>query len=334
MTNEEKTIQKDYDFLTLNQLMAKVFPQAKWLVEGLIPSGSTIVLSGSPASYKTWLILDIAIKIASGAKLFDKFNTSQAKVLIMDEESGEEMLQTRLKELGADASLPIYSLSNIGFKLTEDQTNKLIGQCIEYDIKFVIFDSLVRIHSKDENDASSMARVADQIKKFNAKGIGVLFTHHNRKPGANSAINQANEMRGSSDILASVDCHLSNMRNDDSLTITQTKLRHRQELPAFRVGIISEEGSFRFEYQGAIEERVSKLKMVQKIILEHVAEIPPNSTLYKGELYKILRSLKMINCGHSTFKQALDVLLETGELIASKGQKNQVMISLPEPSNG
>jgi hypothetical protein len=86
-------------FITLKELMTRRYPESEWVVESLIPEGLT-VLSAQPASYKTWLLLDIAIAVASGSQLSQTFDTTQSGVLVIDEESSERLLQQRLSLLG------------------------------------------------------------------------------------------------------------------------------------------------------------------------------------------------------------------------------------------
>ena len=75
-------------------------------------------------------------------------------------------------------------------------------------------------------------------------------------------------MRGSSDILASVDCHLAIQRKDDVLTIIQTKLRQDEEMKPFKINIISDGGDVRLEFGGEIDEVQTKKVDFQEAMLE------------------------------------------------------------------
>ena len=46
---------------------------ARWLVQGLIPSGSSLVLLGEMHSGKAWLAEQLAVCVASGHDFLDTF---------------------------------------------------------------------------------------------------------------------------------------------------------------------------------------------------------------------------------------------------------------------
>lgn len=312
--------------LLFTELMAMEFADTEWLVEQLVPAGSTTVVSGAPAAYKTWLILDLAIKVAKGGILFDKFVANQAGVLIVDEESGKRLLQKRFQKLCKYSELPIHFLSLEGFRMEKKIIGRIISYAKEQNIKLIIFDSLVRIHASDENSATDMARVFNLLKQFNIEGLTVVFTHHNRKQGMFRS-NPSQDMRGSSDILASVDCHLAVERKfkDDYLVLTQTKLRQGEEIKPFKLSVINDEQELRFEFAGEVDEVQTKkadMKEAIKDILEKEGR-----PMFGKELSEILRSTG-VEGGYSTFKGALKEMLEKNMLFSQKGEKNKTFFSL------
>ena len=61
----------------LNELMLKEYPPQRWVVEKLIPQGGLVMMSASPASYKTWLMLQVALSVAKGEEFINAFHTEQ-----------------------------------------------------------------------------------------------------------------------------------------------------------------------------------------------------------------------------------------------------------------
>ena len=167
---------KDFVPTILSSLMQEEFKDGEWLVEGFIPLEGTTALSGSPASFKTWLALQIAIKVAAGEKLFDKFATKQTGVLIIDEENGKRLMNSRMKKLCQDFGLPIHFVCLEGFKLNTLTVGIIISMAEQLNIGFIIFDSLVRIHKADEDKAMQMAEVFRHFKELNKSGLTVLVT--------------------------------------------------------------------------------------------------------------------------------------------------------------
>ena len=244
--------------IPLENLMNKKFPDTEWIVEQLIPSGARVAISGAPAAFKTWLILDLMLKVSKGGILFDKFVTNQTGVLLIDEENGERLLQKRFQKLNKTFDLPIHLLSFSEFKLSKHSVDKLISFAKDKNIKLIVFDSLVRIHASDENDATKMAGVLGMLTRFTKEEIAIIFTHHNRKQGAFRS-NPSQDMRGSTDILASVECHLAVERKpkEDYLIITQTKLRQGEEMKPFKINIINDDNEMKFEYAGEVDEIIT-----------------------------------------------------------------------------
>lgn len=317
--------------MSLAELMLKDFPATEWLVESLIPSACTIAISGDPASNKTWLILHLAIQIALGEVVFDKFVTDQGAVLIVDEESGERLLQNRFKMLTVPPELPINFLALTGFKLSDGSTRLLIKTAQESNTKLIIFDALVRIHNADENDAVKMAGVFSYLKQINKAGIAVIFTHHNRKSGINKS-SSSQEMRGSSDILASVDVHLAVKKDGDTMIIDQTKNRLDAQLRPFKVNIIKEDDGWSFDYAGEIDEAITVKTNFQTAIREILSNA--DSSIWKRKLFELAEASGVVG-GYGSFKIAVSEMVKKDppELFERKGEKNKVYLSLTPPES-
>lgn len=284
---------------TLAELLLMEFEDAEWLVESLIPAGGITVLSAEPSSFKTWLILYAVLCVARGECLLGQYATSQSGVLIIDEESSSRLLNSRFKMLEAESNLEVHLLNETGFQLDDKHVGQVIEYCEQNNVKLVTFDSLVRIHSFDENDATGMSKAFRQLKKFNNAGITVVVIHHNRKPGAKNG-SLAHEMRGSSDILAAVDCHLALTKRDDNkheLVLTQTKSRYSEELLPIEIRINTDGESYlNFEYVGQAEPRVSKKTKASNAIDKLLEE---NYELNQKQIHSMLQSTDAKTSMHS-----------------------------------
>ena len=265
--------------------MAQEFPEQEYIVDRLIPDAGITILSGTAGSFKTYTLLQIAISVAGGMSLFEQFSTQQTGVLIIDEENGERLIQKRLRQLGVNEELPIYFTPRTGFKLTDEHIQNVILSCKAHDVGLVIIDSLVRVHSADENSSREMAKVYEKVRHFTQQGVAVLITHHNRKQGAFSG-NAGAEMRGSSENLAAVDSHIGvTARKETYLRFEQSKQRYDKNLGKFEVKIISDEDSFRFEYLGGLENAPDKTEVLQVAVTKLLGE---NKQLSQKDLLKQL----------------------------------------------
>lgn len=309
--------------MPISELLAKEFPATQWVIEQLIPTQGIVALSGAPSTYKTWLLLQIAQAVASGEPLFDQFPSHQGNVLLIDEENNESLLCQRLKQMQVDKDLPIQCLVLQSFKLTDDSVEQLTALIQSHKFTLIMFDSLVRIHTGDENAARDMAGVYSLFKKITQAGAAVLFTHHNRKQQFSRSPSQ--DMRGSSDILAGLDCHLAIEKKDGNLTVTQTKLRQAQELGAFQLHVVADETSFIFEYLGMVDSEKSKKDETKDAIMEFLAQsLEPE---FKQQIFKGIRE-QGATVGLSTFKSSMDELEKGGMVYTQRGERNKVFYSL------
>ncbi len=327
-TDSRNTAIIDYKLTSLKELMETEFDAIQWVVDRLIPASGLIALSGAPASYKTWLVLDMAQKIASGTPLFNRFQTKQTGVLLVDEENGDRLLQIRFKKIGDRFDLPIYTLSFKYFKLTNDNVKKIIRVAKKKEIGLIIFDSLVRIHEEDENSAIAMASVFSLLRKITNEGITVIFTHHHRKKGNNQS-GGSQEMRGSSDILASLDCHLSvdSEKGENSVKVTQNKSRYAEEIGSFTLNVIKDGENLSFEIDGDIEEQQSNKSIVEEAIVHALAL---NTELCKTDILRLLKQ-DGIKVGNSTLLNTIKRMVKKGVIQEKQGEKNTTLCSLVKP---
>lgn len=314
---------------SLSDLMEVKFPSQKWLVDKIIPDSGLVLMSAAPASFKTWLALEIALCVAENRPLFERLPVSVCNVLIADEEGGDRMLQDRFKKLGVKLDTnpwtdgAIYYLSRVGRQVDDSYIQELIAKCEENDIKLIIFDSLVRFHSARENDAGEMSKVLNLFKTLNDNGITALVLHHNRKSGGLAGGGEM--VRGSSDILASCDVHLSVKRHNRKITISQTKNRYMEEIEPFSVELktIDETRSV-FEYLGEENSESELSDELKSIILAQITETPG---INKSELARLISQVDeklSMNRIHTAIKE----LIKSNEIRTEQGVKNSLCLYL------
>lgn len=311
--------------VTLQTLMGKRFPQQMWLVDTLIPASAITIISAPPKSYKTWVLLGIALSVARGEPLFGRFKTFQGRVLIIDEESGERLLHQRLVMLEATPELPVYFLSFQGFVLSQKSVKTVLETCKQHSITVIIIDSLIRVHKADENSAGEMAAVFAHLRHFTEQGITVIVTQHNRKPGQNSSAGNSNDMRGSSDILAAVDCHIAVVRKDKQVTFHQTKQRYAEEINPVEVSVVLDGDSFRFEYTGSIPKE-DKDKALQDSVISLFGK---HDELCQKDILQLLKK-DSVETNEHTLRKILSAMVKGGVLTISHGQGNTKYYSVSE----
>lgn len=317
---------------SLSSLLLKQFPASKWLVENLVPESGLVLMSAAPASFKTWLALEICLCVANGTPLFDIFPTNQGGVLFCDEESGDRMLQDRFKKLGAKiAENPwdekqIYYLSRIGRQVDDDYIKELLEECKKHDIKLIIFDSLVRFHSARENDSVEMAKILNLFKSLNDNGIATLILHHNRKSGLNGG--SGGEMvRGSSDILASCDVHLSVNRRNRRIVVSQTKNRYIEEIKPFAVELkVLNDNRSEFEFLGEENSKDNQMIELRNIVLQKITD---NPGINKSQLVGSV-SENYDGFSNNRISIAISELISESKIRTEQGLKNSIRLFINE----
>lgn len=311
-------------FVPLGDLLMKQFPEQSWVVDRLVPASAITILSGYPNSYKTYTLLQTAISVAKGDPLFGHFKTEQTGVLVMDLEDNDWLLQKRLLQLQATANLPVYLAPSKDFVLNEENMDDLMLNCKAQGIGLLIIDPLIRIHGSNENSAVEMSEVFKHLRRLTDIGVSVLLTHHNRKPGViRSGV--GNEMRGSSDILASVDSHIGITRKDKwYLTFDQTKQRYALELDPFEVKVSADEETFSFEFLGSVKPQASSAEMLREAIDELLAE---SDKLMQKDLLAGLAE-RGVKTNEHALRGLLRRCVAEGAIVESSGVGNTKFYSL------
>ena len=259
---------------TLDQLLAMDFPPREWLVDGLLATQAMTLVSAAPNSFKTFLMLDLALSIAQGKKLFGELETQQANILIVDEESQDYGLYERFRKFNAPKDLPIWWFSRLGHKVTDEgYIESIVSRCVKHDIGLVMFDSLTRMHDSEENSSKEMAKVMDAFKKLTDYGIAVLILHHTKKDINSSP---ENAIRGSSEIFAAPDSHIAMRRvTGDNIEIKQTKNRFKKPHKPFKIRLLDiENEQVIFQLQEWLPSEEDKTSEMKKAILNAIQQQP------------------------------------------------------------
>lgn len=301
----------------LKDLLNEQLPPEVWTVDQLVPDEGVTIISGSPGSFKTWLVMEIAVRVAEGKVIFQHYKTKQTGVLIIDEESGRRRLQKRFKQLGATDNTPIHFTSRVGYKMTQLYADAIAQKARELGTGLIIFDSFTRFNGGDENASGDMSKLMDYYRQLADAGFSVLILHHNRKEAAGQ-FNPAQAMRGSSDILASADCHIavSRVGQSEFVKLTQTKNRDIWEPVPFELRF--QENASEFEYVGSGKSSTE----LHREQLDQVLAVAANTPgLSKRQLAKQAQA-QGLNASIKKIGDFIGELAINGELDVQDGLRN------------
>lgn len=308
--------------MSLEELYQTSYTEKKWLIEDLLPENGIGILSGHPGSSKTWLLMHMATMVASGGSVFGRFAARREKVLMVDEENRPALLKERFRLLAAQPELPIFLWVKSGFQASGHSMDKLLNFVYQNDIKFVTFDSLIRIHSGDENVSREVSELFRNFSGLQAIGVTILITHHHRKDSATQVNRRSQSLRGSSDILAGLDTHLTvEKKGKNQLEITQTKSRDAEEIGSFSVAIESTPELISFNYQG--ESASTTRDLAKMTILKLLSE---RTELFRNDLLALLKG----QAGENAIGEAIRDLVTDSVIQEHHGEKNKKYYTLKE----
>lgn len=227
----ELCVRKSPVLSRLNRLNLMVpAPAPDWLVEDYIAAGDVNLFIGDPGLGKSWLMMDLAIKVADeGGKWLDRHVLKGGRVLYIDEENPEDIILGRFNKLGLSerASKNIHFLYRPGIWLNREP-DVLIDEAAEVEPTLIVLDSLTALHSADENNANAMRGMFKEAINPLARdtGAAVIVIHHTTKDVDASSFKRA---RGSGDLTAVVDCAVDARGTDEPgvFTLSQYKSRRR-----------------------------------------------------------------------------------------------------------
>jgi len=201
-------------------------PQINWLIEGLWADQAVGILGGEPKCCKSFLALEMALSIASGAACLHQFPVyRQGPVLLFPAEDSLAVVRQRLEGMASVAgvslgALPIEVITEPVLRLDLPADRQRLTNTVAL-IKplLLILDPLIRMHRLEENDASQIAGLLSFLRQLQRQfGLAVLVVHHSRKDSNGSRPGQA--LRGSSDLHGWGDSNLYMRRRREQLTLS------------------------------------------------------------------------------------------------------------------
>jgi hypothetical protein len=201
-------------------------PQTQWLIEGLWSEQAVGILGGEPKCCKSFLALDVAVSVASGAACLRQFPVRRSgPVLLFPAEDSLAVVRQRLEGIAVAAqvsfaSLPVQVITAPSLRLdTPTDRSRLAETLAQLRPILLVLDPLIRLHRVDENDATQIAALLSYLRELQRQfHLAVLVVHHARKDSQASRPGQA--LRGSSELHGWGDSNLYLRRKGSQLTLS------------------------------------------------------------------------------------------------------------------
>ncbi len=200
--------------------------QTPWLVEDLWTDQAVGILGGEPKCCKSFLALDLALAVASATPCLRRFPVRHAgPVLLFPAEDSLAIVRARLDGIAAAAhvalaDLPLYVITTTALRLDLPGDQQRLTRTVHaLQPVLLVLDPLIRLHQRDENDASQIAPLLGFLRQLQRQfHLAVVLVHHAKKDAA--ALRPGQALRGSSELHGWGDSNLYLRRQRDQLTLT------------------------------------------------------------------------------------------------------------------
>lgn len=203
-------------------LMDLRLPPARFCVATLLPQGVT-VLGGAPKIGKSWLVLDLCVRVAKGECVWN-LPTQQGTTLYLCLEDTERRIQERL--LCITDEVPANAFFAVAARTLADGLCGQIRQFVEEhpDTVLVAIDTFQMVRGSDTeiSYASDYQEVRQMKELTDELGISLLLVHHLRKQGDSDPLNKLSGTTGISGAVDAVFVLDKSRRSESGATLICT----------------------------------------------------------------------------------------------------------------
>ena len=206
-------------------------PPPEWLIEGLVPQDGLAVLYGEPAAGKSFVSLDWALSVATGAPWLGR-EVKQGEVVYIYAEGAQGLTRRArawFQEHGK-AEAAAFSTVPVAVPVPDPRVRSEFVKAVKSASKqprLIIIDTLARNFGEGNEslaqDMNAFVRGCDHLREA-FPGATVLVVHH---PGKD----QKKGARGSLALKGAADAEFALARSGDRCKLTNEKQKDAEEAP-------------------------------------------------------------------------------------------------------
>jgi hypothetical protein len=191
-------------FLSMLEFLSTYTPsKQQWLVEGWMPSSSAGIISALPGCYKTWLLLELALSIASGKPFLGGFPIPLARPVVFCQlEDDFTLLADRLRILlGSDLptfegetlttvlhpDLPLKFYDGRRLDISSTRSMEALEQYVgDHKAALLIIDPMNAAVSMEDYGVKSVQALNRFKEMRDRTGVTQVLSHHDQKSAKES----------------------------------------------------------------------------------------------------------------------------------------------------
>ncbi len=207
-------------------------PESLIISDGLYKQGCLMIIGGPPKAYKSFIMLSIAVSLATGRNLFNSYRSNHGRaqkcftvdkprrVLLFEQEIGEDDLEDRIVPF-FNSMLPheqeLFRENFFSHSLDRDlrfdnaQGSKQLEELInEVGPEIAMFDPLIEFHDQEENSPTAMSGMLKNLMKIcDRTAVSPILSHHEGKDNGESNRSGGDRLRGASSLYGKGDTFLN-----------------------------------------------------------------------------------------------------------------------------
>lgn len=264
------------ELCSFSNLLKRGVPPQRYAVEKILPIGGVTIFAAPPAGYKTMFALEVGSCVSGGRDFLEQFAVEKGTVLYIDEENGDVLLLNRLKAFGEELDEGFKRLSYPGLKLDRDEDVLALCRIVEEEKPvLIIIDSLVRFQAGEENRSDHSRILYEGLSDLMlANPCAILLLHHLRKDSAGRKYSGLDSLRGSGDFAGLAAAVFIFQPGGKNPVINVKCVKHRllslEDVPDFKVKVLSEDDRIGFEYAGLLERQPGREDRAKEGLLEWI----------------------------------------------------------------
>jgi hypothetical protein len=321
----------------------------EYVVPNLFLLPSLSIVYGAPGTYKSFLLADLAVCVASGQPWLPPKHSHQEigaqtierrPVLWCDFDNGKPRTHERFGALGRARDLPVdtplyyVSMPEPGLNARSDESvDNLKFQIMKVGAKLIIIDNLGLVSGGADENSIEMAQVLNNFRHVAEKTkSAVVLIHHQRK-GSGKSTRLGESLRGHSSIEASIDLALLvklDEKRPRHVEVGSTKTRDEAVAP-FAAEFVNRKDPHtnrleKAQFYGVAASEVAEVNTVRQAILQVVKS---NPGINKGTLTKAAYEEVDREMGVNRIGKLIDRMVKDGDLVETGGGGTTKSYSLP-----